>query len=594
MTVRGCLFLYPKCRPSRDPAVDSPNPHLSHSVVKLAALAHNKYLHLVPRKTKLSNDSTLAPLRVATFRYLWIASIVSNFGGLIQSVGAGWMMTSISDSATMVALVQASVALPITALALLTGAVADSFDRRRVMLLSQLFMLTVSVALAITAWQGLLSPWGLLTFTFLIGCGGAFFGPAWQASVGDIVPRNEVPAAVLLNSVSFNVTRSVAPAIGGAIVVAFGAAAAFVVNAATYLGLIGVLWRWKPDFGQSSIPRESLHAAVTTGVRYVAMSPNIVTVIVRSLVFGLTTVVILALLPLIALAMPGGTALTFGILLGAFGAGAVGGAMISRRLRELLSNEHVIQLTFVGFAACAGVAAVSASVILTSFALAVGGAMWVIALSLFNTTVQMSTPRWVVGRALSLYQMATFAGMAVGSWFWGFTAEILTPAYSLAFAAVAMLAGATLGQWLPLPSRENLNLDPLNRWQEPDIQVRLESRSGPIAISVEYQIDKTDLRKFLTVMSERKRIRRRDGAMDWVLTQDLADPELWLERFEVPTWVDYVRFHSRTTVADDKVSRLLRALHKGSWPPNIRRMIEWKAAPRVPRPSATLPPPEVT
>lgn len=502
------------------------------------------------------------------------------------------MMTSISDSAQMVALVQASTALPIMALSLLSGAVADSFDRRRVMLLAQVFMLIVSVSLALSAWHGLLSPWGLLTFTFLIGCGGAFFGPAWQASVGDIVPRQEVPNAVLLNSVSFNVTRSVAPAVGGAIVVAYGAAAAFAVNAATYIGLIGVLWRWRPERGASSLPRERLRAAMTTGIRYVAMSPNIVKVVFRSFVFGLTTVVILALLPLVAQQTLSGDALVFGILLGAFGAGAVAGAMLSRRLRELLSNEAVVQLAFVGFAVCAAVAAISPLVWLTSLFLLVGGAMWVIALSLFNITVQMSTPRWVVGRALSLYQMATFAGMAIGSWFWGQLAETLSTAYALEFASVAMLAGAFLGRWLPLPSRENLNLDPLNRWQEPDVQVRLESRSGPIAIAIEYQIDKTDLRKFLVIMAERKRIRRRDGALDWSLTQDLADPECWTERFEVPTWVDYVRFHSRTTVADDNVSRLLRALHQGEWPPRIRRMIEWKAAPRAPRP--TLPPPEIT
>lgn len=540
----------------------------------------------------MAGESTLSPLGIPTFRNLWIASIASNFGGLIQSVGAGWMMTSISDSAQMVALVQASTALPIMALSLMSGAIADGFDRRRVMLYAQLFMLLVSLCLALSTWYGLITPWLLLTFTFLIGCGGAFFGPAWQASVGDIVPRQDVPSAVLLNSVSFNVTRSVAPALGGAIVAAFGAAAAFAVNTLSYMGLIAVLWRWNPATNTSNLPRESLRAAMTTGIRYVAMSPNIVTVLVRGFVFGLTTVVILALLPLVARDILGGNALVYGILLGAFGVGAVAGAMGSRQLREHLSNESVIRLAFVGFAVCSGLAAFSPFVWLTALALLVGGSTWVIALSLFNTTVQMSTPRWVVGRALSLYQMATFAGMAMGSWWWGQAAETLSPGYALQFAAVAMLLGAALGFWLPLPSREVLNLDPLNRWQAPDTAVRLESRSGPIAIAIEYQIDRTDLRKFLVIMAERRRIRRRDGALDWSLSQDLADPETWIERFEVPTWVDYVRFHSRTTVADGKVSELIQALHKGDWPPKIRRMIEWKAAPGAPRP--TLPPPDLT
>ncbi|MDA0979647.1 MAG: MFS transporter, partial [Proteobacteria bacterium] len=329
-----------------------------------------------------------------------------------------------------------------------------------------------------------------------------------------------------------------------------------------------------------------------TGIRFVAMSPNIVTVLIRGFVFGLTSVVILALLPLVARDILNGNALVYGILLGAFGVGAVAGAMISRPLRDRLNNETVIRISFIGFAFCASVAAWSNEVAFTAGALLVGGATWVIALSLFNTTVQMSTPRWVVGRALSLYQMAIFAGMAIGSWWWGQVAETLSPSYALQFAAIAMLLGAALGLRLPIPSRENLNLDPLNRWQVPDTEVRLESRSGPIAIAIEFQIDKTDIRKFLVIMAERKRIRRRDGALDWTLAQDLADAECWIERFEVPTWVDYVRFHSRTTIADAKVSDLLRALHKGQWPPKVRRMIEWKAAPSAPRP--TLPPAELT
>jgi MFS family permease len=524
----------------------------------------------------LPTSSTLEPLRIKTFRLLWLASIVSNFGGLIQGVGAAWMMTTISDSAAMVALVQGSTTLPVMLFSLMSGAVADSFDRRRVMLIAQIFMAMVAATLAVFAWLGLLTPWLLLTFTFLMGCGVAFNNPAWQASVGDIVPREQLTSAVLLNSVSFNVTRSVGPALGGAIVAAAGAAAAFAVNAISYIGLIAVIWRWRPERVPSSLPREALRAAMGTGVRYVALSPNIVRILMRGFVFGMTTIVLLALLPLVARHLVAGDALTYGILLGAFGVGAVFGAGVSRPLRERVSNEVLVRSTFVAFAIVAVTTAISSNLRITASALILGGGAWVITLSLFNTTVQLSTPRWVVGRALSLYQMAIFGGMASGSWLWGTIAEATSPAISLIVAAFGMLLGALIGVRVPLLSNEVLNLDPLNRWREPSVAVPIEPRSGPIAIAVEYQINEADQQAFHQVMLERRRIRRRDGAHDWVLSQDLANPRLWIERFDVPTWLDYVRFHSRTTQADAQVSDRIETLHQGEGAPRVTRMLEWK------------------
>ena len=205
--------------------------------------------------------SSLAPLRSPIFRAIWLASLVSNFGGLVQAVGAAWMMTTITTSANMVALVQASTTLPIMVFSFAAGAIADSFNRRRVMLIAQAFMLCVSVALTVAAWMGILTPWTLLAFTFLIGCGTALNNPAWQASVGDMVPRAHLPAAVALNSVGFNLTRSVGPAIGGIIVAAAGAAAAFAVNSMSYAGLIGVLYFWRPEIVPSTLPRERLRFA---------------------------------------------------------------------------------------------------------------------------------------------------------------------------------------------------------------------------------------------------------------------------------------------------------------------------------------------
>ncbi len=517
--------------------------------------------------------SPLAPFRNSTFREIWIASIASNFGGLIQIVGAGWLMTSLSNSADMVALVQASTTLPIMLFSLTAGAIADNFDRRRIMLLAQGFMLVVSVGLALSAWFGLLTPWGLLGFTFLIGCGIALNNPSWQASVGDIVPRADLPAAVVLNSVGFNITRSVGPAIGGAIVASAGAAAAFAVNSVSYFALIFVLLRWRPREIVRALPRESLGMAMAAGLRYVAMSPNLGKVLLRAFVFGAASIASQALLPLVARDLVSGGPLTYGALLGAFGIGAIGGAFAAGRLRARLSSEGVVRGAFLGFAACATVLGLSRDPWLSGFALLFGGASWVLALSLFNTTVQLSTPRWVVGRALALYQTAAFGGMALGAWIWGLIAESHGAGTALFLSAGVMLVGLVIGLPLPLPDRADLDLDPLNRWRLPDVALDLKPRSGPVAILIEYVIGPENEAEFLEVMTDRQRTRRRDGARHWTLMRDVTNPTLWMESYQTPTWVEYQRHNQRVTNADADIGDRLRALHSGVEPPRVHRMI---------------------
>jgi MFS family permease len=483
------------------------------------------------------------------------------------------MMTQISSEADMVALVQASTTLPIMVFSLASGAIADNFNRRTVMLAAQLFMLAVSVLLTLAAWHELLTPWTLLGFTFLIGCGTALNNPSWQASVGDIVPRIHLPAAVALNSVGFNITRSVGPALGGFIVAAGGAAAAFAVNCLSYLALISVLFFWRPELAPSRLPREQLGPAMGAGLRYVAMSPNILKVLLRSFLFGLSSVAVLALLPLVARELVQGGPTLYGGLLGAFGLGAIGGAFLGGRLQTQLASEWIVRLAFVGFAICSAVLALVPSAPVIAIAMMLGGASWVLALALFNVTVQLSTPRWVVGRALALYQTAAFGGMALGSWLWGLIAESHGPADAMLAAAAAALVFGAIGFLLPLPARAELDLSPLNAWTEPEVAVTIQPRSGPVAISIEYVIDEADIPEFLTAMEERHRIRVRDGARNWQLLRDLADPRLWVESYETPTWVEYVRHNSRRTNADAGWTERLRALHRAPGLPTVHRRI---------------------
>lgn len=523
--------------------------------------------------------SPLAPLRNVNFRVLWTATLASNLGGLIQTVGAAWMMTTIATSDDMVALVQASTTLPVMIFSLAAGVLADSFDRRNVMLVAQILMMVVSACLAVFAVAGWLSPWLLLAFTFCIGCGTALHNPSWQASMGDLVPREDLPGAVTLNSMGYNLMRSVGPAVGGLIVALAGAAFAFAVNAVSYIALIRALARWKPQRVPSTLPRESFGNALTVGLRYIAMSPNLLKVMCRSFIFGLAAVSVLALLPLVTRDLVAGGAFSYGVILGCFGVGAICGALLNDRVRSRWGNEAIVRASFLIFALSVVALGLSRQMWLSCLAVLPAGACWVMALSLFNVTVQLSTPRWVVGRALALYQTATFGGMTAGSWIWGAGAEAYGTDRALMAAGVVLVLGAVVGLRYVLPEFGKLSLDPADRFNEPTLKLELRGRSGPIMVLVDYEIAQQDIGDFLSLMAQRRRIRLRDGARQWSLLRDLESPGTWTESYHVPTWVEYIRHQQRRTQADAEVFDRLLALHRGDNPPRVRRMIERQTVP---------------
>ncbi|MDB6176714.1 MFS transporter [Paracoccus sp. Z330] len=519
-------------------------------------------------------NSAFAPFRHRDFRVLWSVTLISNFGGLVQAVGAAWMMTQLTDSATLIALVQASNTLPIMLLAIMSGALADIFDRKTLLLTAQLMMTVTSAGLAVAAWQGWLTPWSLLVFTFLIGSGQALYNPPWQASMGDLVPRADLPAAVTLNSVGFNLMRSIGPAAGGLIVAGFGAAVAFMINAISYVPLLGALLRWKPEIAPRTAPPEEFLPAMAAGLRYVALSPNLMRVILRAALFGFAAVAALALLPLVAKGHPEGGSMLFGMLLGCFGLGAICGAVLNPRVRARYNNEMIVRIAFAGFALALITLGQTEQVWLHGVALLPAGASWVMALSLFNVTVQLSTPRWVVARALALYQTATFGGMAAGSWAWGSVAGAHGLPLALTLAGCVLAFGALIGLWLRAPEFGAVDLDPVNRFREPALQLDLRGRSGPIMVMVDYRISQQDVPEFLRLMKLRRNIRRRDGARNWALLRDLEHPETWSESYHIATWDEYVRHNLRRTKSDAEVTFALRELHRGDADPVVHRMIE--------------------
>ncbi|WP_284735571.1 MFS transporter [Dongia deserti] len=517
--------------------------------------------------------SPLTPFKYHIFLALWLASLFSNFGGLIQSVGASWLMTSLSPTADVVALVQASTVLPYMLFCLAAGAAADVFDRRALMLAAQILALVVSALLTAFTFAGVMTPWLLLTFTFLVGCGNAIYGPAWQSSVGEVVPRTELPAAVALNSLGFNLARTVGPAIGGLIVATFGSQAAFLINSISYIGLIAVLFSWKRPVERRLFPPETIPAAMMAGLRYVALSPTIRSVLIRATVFGLAASSIWALMPLIARDLIKGGPSTYGLLLGAFGVGAVLSALSSTRLRARFGSGHIVTVATLSFAVGSILAAFSTTLPITMFAMVLGGAGWVLALSTFNISVQLSVPRWVVGRSVAIYQTATFGGMALGSWLWGLAAHHFGLVFSLAAAGGVLVASMLLSRVWPVPSGSGEDLDPRAPDTTPTLNQAIPHRAGQVVVTIEYLVALADAPHFANAMRKLAQARQRNGARRWSLMVDVTDPELWVERFQYPSWVDYLRQRYRGTVGDRAIWEHARTFHRGDAPPRVRRLI---------------------
>ncbi len=518
-----------------------------------------------------------SPFAIRIFAAMWLTTLVSSFGTNIQGVGAAWLMTELSGSASMVALVQTSLVLPLMLLALPAGALADGFERRSIMLFAQVFMLTVSAALVVFAWQGWLTPELLLAFTFAIGAGLAINGPASQAVIGEIVPRANLPAAVAYSSMTFNIARSLGPALGGAIVGAVGSIGAFVANSFTYLPLTAVLLRWTPPKDEDSrLPRERLTTAMAAGLRYTSMSPDILRVMPRAALFGFSVAAVSALLPIIAREQLQGGPLAFGLLLGAYGAGSVATGFVVRPLLARWGSETVVVLA--SLSAAVGTVAIAFSPYLpvSMLALVFVGVGWVLALSTCNTVIQLAAPRWVVARTLSIYQMAAFGAMAIGAAAFGVFADGAGIVTALLVSAGLHVASILLGRLLPIIDEER-DLDPY-QWSEPDTLVPIEGRSGPVVITIAYEIDEADVPRFLALMGERRRVRRRDGAHGWTLMRDLGARHRWVERYDVATWHDYVRHNKRHTLADTENWDAILALHRGEEPPVITRLLERRTA----------------
>ncbi len=533
----------------------------------------------------MRDGAALAPLREPAFFRIWAASILSNFGQLILGVGVAWEMTRLTSVPGMVALVQTAMMLPLMLVALPAGAFADTFDRKKVAMLGLCISAFFGSVLSVLAFLELTSPWLLLCFCSLIGTGVALYSPAWQSSIGEQVTPQDLPAAIALNTISYNVARSFGPAIGGLIVLAAGAQAAFAVNALGYLPLILAFVLWKRIQVPSRLPPERITRAMVSGVRYAFHSHPIRTVLIRTFFFALSAATATALAPLVAKELLGGNASTFGILLGAGGVGAVTGALLINTCRAHLGTEKACSM----LAMLNGLALIdvgfSRSLPLSCLGMFLAGGATMLTISLLNISVQLSAPRWVTARALSLFSSLLTGGVAIGAWFWGTVATHWSIETAIIASGMSMLALPIFALFLRLPQVSQAGAEAVNIVDEPEVGLAVTMRSGPIVIEIEYHVEPEDPRAFYTAMLEVQKVRLRNGGFNWSISRDIGDPALWTERFHFPTWGDYLRMRDRFTQADRDAQQAASSLTIDGKITRIRRGLErpfgsvrWKAA----------------
>jgi len=507
------------------------------------------------------------------FFALWIAALVSNVGTWMQNVGAAWLMTSLSPSPLMVALIQTASSLPILLLALPAGALADIVDRRRLLIVSQAWMLLAAAALGVFTIENLMTPWMLLGLSFALGVGSALNAPAWQAITPELVPPEDLTSAIALNGVNFNAARAVGPAIGGIVVAWAGAGATFVLNAVSFLGVMVVLYGWNRSQQPGVLPAERLIGAIRSGVRYVRYAPPLRAVMMRTAGFTIGAGAVWAVVPLLARRQLNLGADGFGLLLGAFGTGAIVAGAALERIEDFASRDTIVAASTAIFAAVLIGLAVSSSYAPALALMFVGGAMWVLANSSLNIAAQLSVPRWVQGRALACYQLVQQAAVAGGSVLWGFAAEQGGVPLSLVLAAITMVSGLVPMIFFHLISDDELDLDPLPLPPVPEPASHVDPESGPVLVTIEYLIRPESAREFRSAMNALRPIRLRDGAIFWGLFFDLARPERFVEYFISESWIEHMRMHGRGVSSDQELEARARAFHIGSLPPAVTHQL---------------------
>jgi MFS family permease len=522
--------------------------------------------------TAKSSGGTFAPLAQPVFTVLWAATVLGNTGSFMRDVASSWLMTDLSASPAAVAMVQAAGTLPIFLLAIPAGVLTDILDRRKFLIAVQVLLASVSISLMVLSQTGMLSVSALVGLTFLGGIGAALMGPTWQAIVPELVKREDVKSAVALNSLGINIARSIGPAAGGLLLAAFGAGLTYGADVASYIVVIAALLWWPRAKNASDALQENFFGAFRAGLRYTRSSRPLHVVLLRATIFFAFASAVWALLPLVARQLLGGDASFYGILLGAVGVGAIGGALVMPKLRERLNSDGLLLGAAVVTAWVMGILALAPPKIVAVVVLLFLGAAWITALTTLNGTAQSVLPNWVRGRGLAVYLTVFNGAMTAGSLGWGAVGEAVGIQSTLLIGAAGLLVAGFVMYRVKLPAGE-ADLVPSNHWPEPLVAEPVAHDRGPVLILIEYKVEKRHRGAFLHALDQLSQERRRDGAYGWGVTEDSADPEKIVEWFMVESWAEHLRQHKRVSNADADLQGRVLAYHAGADKPVVRHFL---------------------
>jgi MFS family permease len=506
--------------------------------------------------------SPWSPFRYRAFTVIWVATVVANVGSWMYSAAAAWLMTGLDSDPLMVSLVQVASTLPVFLFAIPAGALSDIVDRRRFLLGGEGFTTIVSAAFAALVWFHLITPVTLLLFVFLIEAGGAVTAPAWQSIVPALVPKEDLPAAVSMNSVGVNVSRAIGPALAGVVSARAGIAAPFWVNAVSNLGTLSALAWWRPPPDRASrLPAEHFPDAIRTGVRYARNNQYLRATLVRAAAFFLSASCYWALLPLVVRRQIGGGATLYGLLLAAIGITGIAGALALPWLNARVGPNRLVAAGSIGTALTMVLFGAAHTPPLAVLASLIAGVSWIVVLATLNVSAQFALPEWVRGRGLAVYVTVFFGTLTLGSMVWGQVAHVASvPLAHYIAAAVAVLAIPLTWRW-KLRTGGGLDLTPSMHWPTPLVSGQVDQDAGPVLVTVEYHVGAADREAFLDALEHLSHERARDGAYRWGIYEDVAAAGRFLETFLVDSWLEHMRQHERVTNADrvlqDQVGRLV-------------------------------------
>lgn len=522
--------------------------------------------------TPPTTGGTFAPLAQPTFAVLWVATILGNVGSFMRDVASAWLATDLSSSPAAVATIQAAATLPVFLLAIPAGVLSDILDRRRFLIVIQIGLAAISGTLALLAWQQGLTIELLIGLAFLGGIGAAMMGPTWQSIVPELVPQHSLRQAVALNALGVNIARAIGPATGGLLLAGFGAAATYGMDLLSYVFVVAALIWWKRPVQASDPLREHFFSAFRAGLRFTRAHSKLHIVLMRAAVHFIFGSSVWALLPLVARQLLHGGASLYGVLLGAVGAGAILGALTMPRLQKRLDADGLVLLSAIVTAVVMAVLSFAPPVWLALPMLLLLGAAWIMALTTLGGAAQAILPNWVRGRALAVYQMVFNGALAGGSLIWGFVAQALGTPHALLIAAAGLVVAALLLHRMRLPRGEE-DLVPAGHWPEPEMAGEIAHDRGPVMILIEYCIPAANRDAFLQAVHKLSEERLRDGAFNWGVMEDPANPELLTEWFLVESWAEHLRQHRRVPNADADLQRDVARYHVAAQPPHVRHLL---------------------